>query len=163
MKLSIKKSLFSLVIAASLLIPTTVFSSEKQQMPDPVIVVESAKTFAKTVKTFKEEIKNAGWSVVNVNNMAGILSSKGHTLHPIMIIDVCSGKYSAKILAKDEHRPVSAFMPCRISIYQTSDKKVFLSRMNSSAFGSMMHKEVAEVMSNSDSEIAKIIAKASSK
>lgn len=163
MKTTIKKSFFSLAVAISLLIPTVAFSAEKQEMPSPVVLVESGNTFAKTVKTFKEEVKKAGWSVLNANNLSGVLSSKGHTLHPVMILDVCSGKYSAKILAKDEYRPISAFMPCRVSIYKTSDNKVFVSRMNATAFSSMMHKEVAEIMSKSDSEISKIIAKATAK
>ncbi len=157
------KNGISIFTAVAFFLPAFAMAAKQQAMPDPVIVVESANDFARTVKIFKEEIKNAGWSVLNANNMSGVLSSKGHTLHPVMIIDVCSGKYSAKILAKDEYRPVSAFMPCRVSIYQTSDGNVFLSRMNTGAFGSMMPEEVAEIMSKSDSEISKIITKASGK
>ncbi len=124
-----------------------------------VLVAESTKSFPETLKTFKEEVSKGGWSIPNVKNMAGLLSEHGFTLHPIVILDVCSGKYSARILSKDEYRPFSAFMPCRVSIYQTSDGKVFITRMNTGAFVKMMPPEVAEVMSVADEEIAKIIAK----
>ncbi len=127
--------------------------------PQLVQVAQSKKSFSETLKIFKEEVSKAGWSVLNANNMAGVLSERGFTLHPVVILDICSGKYSARILGKDEYRPISAFMPCRVSIYQTSDGKVFIARMNTGAFVKMMPSEVAEVMLASDDEVAKIIAK----
>jgi len=127
---------------------------EQHQM---VLVVKSNKPFPDTLKSFKEEVSKGGWSVLNANNMAGVLSERGFTLAPVVILDVCSGSYSVRILAKDEYRPISAFMPCRVSIYQTSGGEVFLTRMNTGAFVRMMPPEVAEVMAASDKEIAKII------
>ena len=126
--------------------------------PQIVIVVQSNKSFSETLKTFKEETAKAGWSVLNANNMAGVLSERGFTLHPVVILDVCSGQYSARILENDNYRPISAFMPCRVSIYQTSDGNVFVARMNTAAFVAMMPPEVAEVMSASDDEISRVIA-----
>ncbi|MEN2981474.1 MAG: DUF302 domain-containing protein [Thermus sp.] len=130
-----------------------------QGQPQMVLVTESPKPFAQTVEAFKAEVKAAGWSILNYHNMAGILSEKGYTLQPILIFDVCSGRYSARILAKDEYRFISAFMPCRVSIYQTSGGKVFIARMNAAAFAPMLPKEVAEVMAASSQEIEAIIAK----
>ncbi len=123
-----------------------------------VQVVQSQKSFPETLKAFKEEVIKAGWSVLNINNLAGVLSERGFTLHPVVILDVCSSKYSARILSNDDYRPFSAFMPCRVSIYQTSDRRVFIARMNTGAFANMMLAEVAKVMSASDKEIAEIIA-----
>lgn len=130
-----------------------------QGQPQPILVTQSNKSFAATVESFKAEVKAAGWSILNYHNMAGILSEKGFTLHPVLIFDVCSGRYSARILAKDEYRMISALMPCRVSIYQTSDSKVFIARMNVQAFAPMMPKEVAEIMQASSREIEAIIAK----
>jgi uncharacterized protein (DUF302 family) len=104
-------------------------------------------------------VVKAGWSVLNVNNMAGVLSERGFTLDPVVILDVCSGKYSARILGNDDYRPISAFMPCRVSNYQTSGGEVFIARMNAAAFLEMMPPEVAEIMAASDEEIAEIIAR----
>lgn len=128
--------------------------------PQFVVVVKSQKSFPATLKAFREEVSKAGWSVLNAHNMAGVRSERGFTLNPVVILDVCSGKYSARILGKDEYRPISVFMPCRVSIYRTTDGKVYIARMNSGAFVKMMPPEVAEVMSASDDEVATIIAKA---
>lgn len=151
-------SLKGLLATALVALGLALAQGQAQQAP-MILVTESPKPFAQTVEAFKAEVKAAGWSILNYHNMAGVLSEKGYTLHPILIFDVCSGRYSARILAKDEHRFISALMPCRVSIYQTSDGKVYISRMNAAAFAPMMPKEVAEVMSASSQEIEAIIAK----
>jgi uncharacterized protein (DUF302 family) len=133
--------------------------AQEDEQPQLVQVVKSNKSFPDTLSTFKEEVRKAGWSLLNSNNMAGVLSERGFTLHPVVVLDVCSGKYSARILSNDDYRPISAFMPCRVSIYQTSTGDVFIARMNTGAFVQMMPPEVAEVMIASDSEIAEIIAR----
>ena len=51
-------------------------------------------------------------------------------------------------------------MPCRVSIYMTSEGDVFIARMNAAAFAGMMDPMVAEVMIASDNEISEIIAAA---
>lgn len=127
--------------------------------PQVVKVVPSQKSFSATLKAFRQEISNAGWSILNMHNMAGVLSERGYTLHPVVVLDVCSGKYSARVLSKDAYRPVSVFMPCRVSIYQTSQGKVFVAMMNTGAFLQQMPPEVAEVMSASDEEIGEVIAR----
>ncbi|MGK0618898.1 DUF302 domain-containing protein [Meiothermus cerbereus] len=150
-----KKMLFGLLV----LVLASVALAQTQRQPDLVLVTQSNKSFAVTVEQFKAEVKAAGWSILNYHNMAGVLSEKGFTLHPVLIFDVCSGRYSARILAKDEYRPISALMPCRVSIYQTSDGKVFIARMNAPAFAPMMPKEVGDIMIASSQEIEAIIAK----
>jgi uncharacterized protein (DUF302 family) len=146
----------ALLLMAAWIIPGLAMAQggEQHQM---VLVVKSNKSFPDTLKAFKEEVSKGGWSLLNANNMAGVLSERGFTLAPVVILDVCSGTYSARILSKDDYRPISAFMPCRVSIYQTSGGEVFLTRMNTGAFVRMMPPEVAEVMAASDKEIAKII------
>jgi len=128
--------------------------------PQLVQVVQSKKSFPETLKAFKEEVSKAGWSLLNVNNLAGVLSERGFTLHPVVVLDVCSGKHSSRILSNDDYRPFSAFMPCRVSIYQTSDGRVYIARMNAGAVTEIMLTGVAEVMLASDKEIAEIIANA---
>jgi uncharacterized protein (DUF302 family) len=119
----------------------------------------SPANFPKTLEVFKEEVKAGGWSILSEHNMAGILSTKGYTLHPVVVIEVCSGKYSARLLAKDEYRYVVSMIPCRVAIYQTSTGKVVISRMNTEMFAGMMSGEVAEVMRLSGSEMEGVIKK----
>lgn len=161
------RRLSALVLAAALMAAAAVMpqtaaadghgGAEAGEMPQMVQLVQSPKNFPETVDAFRTEVANAGWSLLNENNMAGVLSARGYTIDPVIIFDVCSGRYSAQILEHDEARPVSAFMPCRVSIYQTSEGDVFIARMNTAAFAAMMDPMVAEVMIASDEEISQII------
>ena len=125
--------------------------------PDMVMVTPSPHSFPETLAAFEREASEAGWSILHRNNMAGTLSERGFTIDPVVILDVCSGRYSAQILEEDAYRPVSAFMPCRVSIYQDSQGDVFISRMNVPGFLPMMPEGVAEVMEKSSEEIEAII------
>ncbi|MCC5987803.1 MAG: DUF302 domain-containing protein [Pararhodobacter sp.] len=155
------RRLSALMLAVALMAAASVMpqaaAADAGEMPQMVQLVQSPKNFPETVDAFRTEVANAGWSLLNENNMAGVLSARGYTIDPVIIFDVCSGRFSAQILEHDEARPVSAFMPCRVSIYQTSEGDVFIARMNTAAFAAMMDPMVAEVMIASDSEISQII------
>ena len=137
------------------------FSATASELPQPQMFLqsESPEGFAKTVKIFKEEIKAGGWSILNTTNLPGVLSAKGYTLAPVLIFDVCSGKYSAKILSNDEYRMVTPLMPCRTSVYMTSSGKVYIARLNAQAMAPMFDPGLAEIMLKSSAEVETIIDK----
>lgn len=147
------------IIAMVLLLCSGVSVPVIQAQTQMFLQTASPKSLSETVKAFKEEVAAGGWSILNVTNMAGILSEKGYTLSPILIFDVCSGKYSAQILAKDEHRFVTPLMPCRTSIYQTSQGKVIIARLNAKSMAPMLSAELAEIMTRSGGELEVIIEK----
>lgn len=128
-------------------------------MPQMFLEDTSPANFPATVEAFKAEVKASGWGILTVHNMAGILSSKGHTLQPILVIEACSGKYSAQLLKNDNTRYVSSMLPCRIAIYQTSAGKVIINRMNSVMFAGMTDGLVADVVKKSGTEMEAIIAR----
>lgn len=148
--------LFVIAFTLSLAAPLHAGSHGGEQ-PDMAKVTPSPMSFPDTVEAFEREAAEAGWSILHRNNMAGVLSERGFTIDPVLILDVCSGRYSAQILEEDAFRPVSAFMPCRVSIYQDSEGDVFISRMNVPAFLPMMPEGIAEVMEQSSNEIEAII------
>lgn len=117
----------------------------------------SPKPLGPTTEAFREAVRAAGWSVLGVTNMAGILSERGYTLHPVLVFDACSGKYSADLLSKDETRFVSSMIPCRVAIYQTSTGKVVISRMNSVAMAGMVGGHAGTVIKKSGEEMEQII------
>ena len=129
------------------------------KMPPMFIEDTSPADLARTVEAFKAEAKTAGWSLLAEHNMAGVLSARGYTLNPVLILEVCSGKYSAQLLARDETRYVASMIPCRVAIYQTSAGKVVISRMNSGMFASMMESAVGDVIKKSGDEMEGIIAR----
>lgn len=124
---------------------------------------ESPFGYSETVEAMKAEFSAAGWSVLATHELHTVLAKKGHQVQPVAIMEACSGKYSVKLLKKDDTRYISSMMPCRVSIYQTSTGKVIISRMNSPQMASMMDPEVAEVMNQAsagmESVIAKVLAK----
>ncbi len=137
----------------------TAFAEGNQEQMQPLLVTEVNEPFAAVIESFRSEVRAAGWSILNTTNMAGVLAERGFTVRPVLIFDLCSGRYAAQILANDEFRFISSLMPCRVSIYQTSDDKVFISRMNVAAFAPMMPAELAEVLLQSSSEIEAVIAR----
>lgn len=113
----------------------------------------------KAVAAFEAEVKAAGWSILHVHDMAKILASKGHDLRPVRIFEVCSGKYSAKILTNDADRYVSSLVPCRVAIYEKANGEVVISRMNAPALSAMLTPSVAAVVNASAGEMETIIEK----
>lgn len=153
-----KKLFCNLCIGLLLLVPFGLIAEQKDQ-PGMFLQTDSPEPLSVTVKVFKEEVSAGGWSILNTTNMAGILSAKGYTLAPVLIFDVCSGKYSARILARDEFRFVTPLMPCRASIYQTSKGQVVIARLNARAVAPMLDPELADIMLKSSEELETIISK----
>jgi uncharacterized protein (DUF302 family) len=154
----LKKIAISTVVSLAALLGLA-FAQGAVAPMQPLLVTEVNKPFGTVVETFRNEVRAAGWTILNTTNMAGVLSGLGHTVHPVLIFDLCSGRYAAQILSRDEFRFISAFMPCRVSIYQTSDGRTFISRMNTRAFAPMMPRELAEVLVQSSNEIEAVIAR----
>jgi len=148
------------LVAAGLFTPAFAQTTPQAPMQPPAMFLEdtSPKALVPTVEAFKEAVKAGGWSILGVTNMAGILSERGFTLHPVLVFDACSGKYSSELLARDETRFVASMIPCRVAIYQTSTGKVIISRMNSVAMSGMVgHPAAAAVIKKSGEEMEQII------
>jgi uncharacterized protein (DUF302 family) len=130
---------------------------------DMFIESQSPLNFADTIAAIKAEVGSMGWSVLVAHDMSAILAKKGHTIAPLVILELCSGKYSVALVKKDETRYVSSLIPCRLSVYETSDGKVIISRMNTTVMGAMMEPAVADVMKKAGADLETIIAKISAK
>jgi len=126
-------------------------------MPALFLEDTSPKPLVATTKAFRAAVEEAGWSILGVTNMAGILSERGFTLHPVLVFDACSGRYSSDLLSRDETRFVASMIPCRVAIYQTSTGKVIISRMNSVAMGGMVGGHAGDIIRKSGEEMELII------
>lgn len=126
--------------------------------PHPMFIENvSPANLPATVSALLAEAREAGWSHLGTTNMAGVLSERGFTLHPVLILDICSGRYSAALLDNDRTRFIASMIPCRVAVYQTSDRRVIISRMNSAGLAQMMPPEVARVIADSGAEVEGII------
>jgi uncharacterized protein (DUF302 family) len=133
-----------------------------ETVAQPTMFVENVagKDLDRAVKAFEEEVKAAKWNVLHVHSMDQILATKGYDLRPVRIFEVCSGKYSAKILQNDADRYVSSLIPCRVAIYQRADGEVVISRMNTPMMSRMLTPSVAEVVAASGGDMEAIIERA---
>lgn len=141
---------------------TAAVQSTQQAAPSPKTMfmeTESPLGYNETVEAMKAEFAAAGWSVLATHELHTVLAKKGIEVLPVAIMEACSGKYSVKLLKKDETRYISSMMPCRVSIYKISSGKVIISRMNSPYMARMMDTEVAEVMNQASAGMENVIAK----
>ena len=139
------------------------FSASASSPRDLFTESESPLSFTETVDKLKDAMTAEGWSVLATHDLSAALAKKGHDVLPVAIIEACSGKFSVNLLKKDETRYVSSLLPCRISVYATSNGKVIISRMNTTAMGAQMEPAVAEVMAKAGASVEAIIAKITAK
>ena len=121
-----------------------------------VIENESKYSFDETVEKLSESIVAAGWKVTHIHDLQGTLIKNNFDVLPVKIMEVCRPDYSVKLLSRDKERLYSSMMPCRLSVYETSDGKTRISRMNSSAFAAQIGGVVSEVMSVAYNEIESV-------
>lgn len=118
---------------------------------------ESRYDFSVTVEKLSETIINAGWKTPAIHDLQNTIRNFGKDILPVKVFEICHPKHSSRILELDNERIVSTFMPCRISVYEKSDGKTYISRINagllSKGFGSL----VEEVMTLANDEMETMI------
>ncbi|MEW5769327.1 MAG: DUF302 domain-containing protein [Pseudomonadota bacterium] len=92
------------------------------------------------------ELKAKGWALSGLRNPAKAVQTDGGNVLPVMMIEVCSTKYSGPILKEDTVRFLSILMPCKISVYKKQDGKVYIGTMNAGLMGKMFGPLVGETM-----------------
>jgi len=128
------------------------------QAPKLMIVEDASRyDFATTVEKFEQAVKDAGWSIPKVHDMQATLKGFGHEIDNVTIFDLCSSKYSAVILAKDEGKIVAPMMPCRVAMYTKSDGKTYIARMNSALVAKLYGGLINEVMEKAYLETEAIV------
>jgi uncharacterized protein (DUF302 family) len=118
---------------------------------------ESPYDFAKTVERFELEVRAGGWSVLQVHNMKEILAKHGHDVLSVTIYELCSSRYSLQILSLDNERIVAPLMPCRVAIYEKSNGKTYIGRMNSVLMAMPFGGVINQVMQSAGSETEDVI------
>lgn len=147
------------VFALAVLGMTALAPAQASSPRDMFLESESPLKFAETIEAIKAEVGSMGWSLLTAHDMSAILAKKGHTIAPLVILELCSGKYSVALVKNDATRYVSSLIPCRLSIYETSTGKVIISRLNTTVMGAMMEPAVADVMAKAGADLEAVVAK----
>jgi len=127
-------------------------------MPNLMIIEDESKYgFEESVEKFKEAVKKHGWKLPKVHDLQKTMAKFEKNVNKVQVFEICHPDHAYKILSRDAERVVTSLMPCRVSIYERSDKKVYVSRMNSGLMGKMMSGIIPEVMSDASRESEEII------
>ena len=119
---------------------------------------ESIHNLNSTVEIIEKSLLESNWKIMHTHNLHQSLKNHGFDVLPVVVMEVCRPDYSVKMLSLDEERLFSSLMPCRISVYETSDGKTWISRMNSGEISREAGGITEEVMTIAFNEIEKIVA-----
>ena len=115
-------------------------------------------SFNKTITEFTNIVQEGGWKVVYVHDLQETMARNNKEVLPVKVLELCSPSHAYSILGKDEWRTFSSMMPCRISIYEKTDGKTYVSQMNIELLGSAIEKEMQEIMNLSYREVQNFVS-----
>ncbi len=118
---------------------------------------ESKYDFEETVEKLTIEIEKKLWQISAIYDLQQTMKINGKEVLPIKVFALCSPTFAGIILEKDDERVISSMMPCRISVYQKSNGKTYLSRMNSSLFAKSFGGVIEQVMIDSSQAVEDMI------
>ncbi len=119
---------------------------------------ESKYNFEQSVAIFTQTAEEMGWSIPTVHDMKETMDRFGYEVRNAKVFELCHPDHAYKILKLDDERIVSSMMPCRVSIYEKSDGKTYVSWMNTAMMGNMMGGVIAEVMGIASAESEAMIS-----
>ena len=136
------------IIAGIILFTSFFTSAQTQVMEKPVVMLENESRygFDETISQLSAIIVERGWKITTTHDLQGTMKKNGKEVLPVSVIELCNPNHAYQILSKDEFRDVSPMLPCRISVYEKSDGKTYLSRMNATAFAGMIGGEAGATM-----------------
>ncbi len=127
--------------------------------PSMMLVEDESKYgFEESVDRFGAAVEEAGWKLPAVHDLQATMQKHGKDVKAVKVFELCHPDHAGKILEKDDERVVTSMMPCRVAIYEKSDGRVYVSRMNSSLMASTMGKLINDVMSEAAAENEKMLA-----
>jgi len=121
------------------------------------VVHESRYSFEDTVLVLSDRVLDVGWRISAILDLQDTLLRNDIEILPITVFELCNPAYAAPMLTHDELRMYSPMMPCRISVYQTSDGKVCISRLNSGALAIQVGGMTKEIMTKAFDDIEEVI------
>ncbi len=119
---------------------------------------ESKYNFEQSVAVFEQTALDMGWKIPTVHDMKETMHNFGKDVRNAKVFELCHPEHAYEILKLDDERIVSSMMPCRVSIYEKSDGKTYVSWMNTAMMGNMMGGVIADVMGIASADSESMIA-----
>ena len=132
-------------------------------MPSMMLAVhKSPHDYQGTVAALNNVIEGKqNWKAPNTFNFQQTIDDAGHgPIEKVGTIALCNPLYASRILAADENKKVTAFMPLGIGVYEDVNGQVYVSELNVGLLGMMFGGTIADVMADAGGDVSEIIAAA---
>lgn len=97
------------------------------------------------IARLQERIEAGGWVVSGVSDMNKSLAKQGVGFEPrVTLVSLCQPQYAESVLTSDRY--VSVMMPCKFSVWEDDDGKVYLTKMNMGLMGKLFGGNIAKIM-----------------
>lgn len=113
--------------------------------------------FAETEVLITQAASDAGWKMPAVHNLQDTMQNNGFNVLPVTVLELCKPQFAYQILKNSNERIISTMMPCRISVYEKSDGKTYISKLNAPALSAFFKGSEAEYMAEADNEMNQLI------
>ena len=115
--------------------------------------------FEETINQLTELVPENEWKIIQILDLQETMRKNGKDVLPVKVVEMCKPDYAYQLLSEDSQRIYSNMMPCRISVYEKSDGKTYISRMNSAMFAEQIGGVMQDVMSKAFEDVEKMIKK----
>jgi len=122
-----------------------------------VIEHSSPFNFEKTVELLTAKAEQKQWKVPAVHDLQQSLAKSGKSVKPVKVIEICKPEYSGKMLELNHERVISVMMPCRISVYEKDDGKIYVALINAGELSKGMPEIIAKTMKAASDETLEIV------
>lgn len=122
-----------------------------------VIEQQSRYGFDETVQMLTEEAERREWKVPFVHDLQQSLAKSGKNVKPVKVIEICKPEYSGKMLELNDERIISVMMPCRISVYEKDDGKIYVSLVNVEHLSADLPANIAAVMKEASDDTLTVL------
>ncbi len=136
------------------------FAQTTENMKTEVMIESLSRYgFAQTVDVLSTQIVEHGWKITAIHDLQETMKKNGKEVSSVKVIELCNPDHAYNILSKDELLAVSPMLPCRISVYEKSDGKTYISRINAPAFAGMIGGDGADTMVKAFNETEELLLK----
>lgn len=115
--------------------------------------------FEETINKLTELVPKNEWKIIQMLDLQETMRKNGKDVLPVKVVEMCKPDYAYQLLSEDLQRIYSNMMPCRVSVYEKSDGKIYISRMNSAMFAEQIGGVMQDVMSKAFDDVEKMLKK----
>ena len=128
-------------------------------MQDNQLLLEKESLFGmnETVEIIITAATDRDWSNPATHDLQQSLAKAGKSVRPVKVVEICKPEFSGAMLEKSDERIISVMMPCRISVYEKADGKVYVATLNARMFASSMPESIQSVMVAASDEMEEIV------